>query len=344
MSEQVSRSEPQISHTEDVLRHDPIDCSLVHEFAEAFAVNAIEEDLRESIDRHCNNCPLCASLVRDLQQTAMMLAYVAPQVQPPATAKAALFSRVAQAAAPAADAGFFDASLDYLRTPTLPASSVGLVTPAEVAVVPPVSGGGSRSWWSVYAAPLATLPLLLALGIVGFWGISTRVQLNDQKDQVDVLNARVEFLNSKVGSLSNSLEEFDNFLSFRSAKESAMVPEVDHGNSDLHGTLLADPRSKQAMIQAFGLDPKLESYWVVAQFQDGTMEPVTELSVDGNGEATSVVEFDVQVSDLKSVHIRPTTADPGTDVEILAMKPGSLYTTIGPDIFENSDTDTRQSQ
>jgi hypothetical protein len=342
MSEQLSRPEASSAHTGDVPLHDPIDCSLVHEFAEAFAINAIEEDLRESIDRHCNNCPLCASLVRDLQQTAMMLAYAVPQVGPPAAAKAALLSRLAQAASPAADAWFFDDSLDYLRTPTLPASTMELVTPAEITAMPPVSGGGSRRWWSTYAAPLATLPLLLALGIVGFWGISTRVQLNDQKDQVEVLNARVEFLNTKVGSLSNSLEEFDNFLSFRSAKEYAMVPEIDNGNSDLHGTLLADPRSKQAMIQASGLKPELESYWVVVQLQDGTMRPVTELTVDDDGEATSVVQFDVQVSELKSVHIRPLSAEPGTDVHILAMQPDSLYTTIGPDIFENSDT--RQSQ
>ena len=69
-------------------------------------------------------------------------------------------------------------SLETFRTPTLPSS-------VEVSRTLAPEQQSQSAWWKVYAAPLATLPLILALGLVGAWGFNNYSQLNDANGTID---------------------------------------------------------------------------------------------------------------------------------------------------------------
>ena len=116
-------------------------------------------------------------------------------IEPPASARTALMSRIA--ATPQntdRPASVFKGDLETFRTPVLPSSGV-IATPGSSA-----TNSRQNHWWRVYAAPLATLPLLLALGLVGAWGFNNYAKLNDangviaQKDQtIESMNDQLDF-------------------------------------------------------------------------------------------------------------------------------------------------------
>lgn len=302
------------------------DCHVVDQSIDEYALGILEPSQRAAIERHLNGCQLCSSLVASYQQTAAVLALAVPLVSPPASARTALLNRIAttpQAAAPSASV--YTGSLDALRTPTLPASQA-------IAHLPTTQEPQS-AWWRVYAAPLATLPLLLALGLVAAWGLNNYSQLHNSQSALAQRDMQISRLSSQL-STTNS-QGVANLVTSPSAKRYTLSPEINGADGGAQGVLFADSQSDQAALQVTGLPSG--TYAVVVQLQNGEMVPKTEFIVGDQGSATTMVDLGSQVTDLKSVHIRPTITMTESDVAV-DQQIDVLMATIGPDISGDSDT------
>ncbi|MCA9859532.1 MAG: hypothetical protein KC438_07415 [Thermomicrobiales bacterium] len=309
----------------------PRECRLVDECIEEYVLGIIDPDRCSAIDQHRRTCTRCELALVSFTPALTALALAVPVAEPPASARAALMSRIAttpQRAAPPRNV--YTGRLDTLRTPSLPASSTG-----PAAAAPPRSPQVEQSsWWKVYAAPLATLPLLLALGLVGAWGFNNYTKLNDSKQAVAAKDQQIAMMNQQISNGNN--QGIVELVSSPSAKRYALYPEVTSAADAARGTLFADPRSQVAAVQVSGLATGI--YTVVVQTPDGEMVPKANFSVGADGSASTLVNLGMQVSDLQSVHIRPTTTVTQTDVAVMDAAEDVLFATIGPDIFENADT------
>ena len=306
-----------------------IDCETVSDSVEEYALGIADPDLRSTIERHLSNCERCADLVAKFQQVALMLALSVPLAAPRSSAKTGLLQRVASASTmPVAQAeAVYAGDLDIFRTPTLPSSS------EVIASVPAPQRSTGTKWWMTYAAPLATLPLLLALGLVGAWGFNNYTKVNNQQEALALQDLQIARLEAQVDDDSN--DGLANILTSPSSKRYTMLSDASEGGAQ--GTLIADPHSTTAVVKVTGLKSDMGTYTVIVQLQNGTMVPSSEFTVDANGEATALIDLGTQVSDLRSIHIRPNTTDTLTDVAV-EEQPDVLFVLIPNDIFENSDT------
>jgi hypothetical protein len=306
------------------------DCQMVDESIDEYALGILDSAPRAAIDRHCATCASCAALIASYQRTAAVLALAAPLASPPASARTALMARIATTPqTTTVPASVYTAGLDTLRTPTLPASA-----PASSA---PAPAGAPSAWWRVYAAPLATLPLLLALGLVAAWGLNSYSQLQHSQNALATRDLQIARLSSQLSNDNN--QGVANLVTSPSAKRYTLSPEINGAGDGAQGVLFADPQQNIAALQVSGLPSG--SYAVVVQLQNGDMVQKTEFMVGDEGQTTTMVDLGVQVTDLKSVHIRPTATITETDV---AIDPQSdvLMTTIGPDISDDSDTSVQK--
>jgi hypothetical protein len=318
-----------------------IDCAAVHDMAHDYEL-AEASEARLQIELHCSRCPRCQALVDDLLGTAALVALSSPLAAPPASAKRTLFDRIAQTSSdlPAIEP-VYQGSLAALTTPTLPSSS-GMFAPAapdtRIEETAP-----RRSWWSVYAAPLATLPLLFALGFVGYWGITTRMELNDQTNTVDDLNARVQLLNSKVDALSAGFTGIDEYLNNGSVKEYAMLdPAPGSSEAQASGLLIANPKEDSAMLMAWGLDTTIDNYKVTVQLANGDIVTISDLYTDNEGDAIQLLDLGVPISQITSIHVKPNMSGLSSDSQVGSTTPDALYATISPGLGRELDTRSQQ--
>lgn len=298
-------------------------CRTVEELLEAYALHSLDPHDESMVDRHLVECSRCAEIVAGYESVAAMMALTVPQIAPPIGTRAALLEQV-RALPPASSRPRTATSIDTLRTPTLPAST----TPN-----PTLAPASNPSWWRVYAAPLATLPLLLALGLVGAWGLNNYLQLEETRADIASRDLQIQRLWNQLDTDDQSISQV---LMSPASKRYLMSPEVASAGNDAAGTLIADPMTERAVLQVNGLDAGI--YSIIVQTQDGAIVPQGEFVVGTEGVATTLVDLDTQVSNLRSVHIRPTTSVTETDVAAIAAQPDVLMTTIGPDLFENMDT------
>lgn len=276
-----------------------------------------------------------------------MLAFASKPVAPPSTAKAALFARIAQASQPVDDTlGLAAGSLDIFRTPSLPASSPVMAIPASTGIPPTNDQNHGWSRFIAYAAPLATLPLLLALGFVGYWGVSTRIDLNDRTQTVDHLNSTVTLLNSKVDALSVGMDGFEQYLNPETAKHYAMLdpsPSAKSGESQPYGLLLTLPSEQEAVVMTWNLDPTTGAYEIVTEQANGAVTIVADLFTDNEGDAFRRVDLGAPLSQIVSVHIRPKSTGFSSDSDLPSTQPDALSATIWPGLNGAQDTFPFQS-
>jgi hypothetical protein len=298
---------------------------MVDDSLEEYVLGILESSRQVAIERHLVRCTACSALVASYEQIAAVLALAVPPATPPARARTALLTRVAQAPSP--PASMYTGNLAELRTPSLPASNLGLTAPA-------IRQQTRQSWWKVYAAPLATLPLLLALGLVAAWGMNNYAKLNDSNSALAERDLQIARMSQQLSS-ENS-QGVANLLTSPSAKRYVLSPDVSVAGDDAKGTLVADAQHELAVLQVSGLSSG--TYSVVVQTEDGDMVTKAEFDVGTLGSATALVDLGAQISELQSVHIRPTTTITDTDVAAIEAPPDVLFTTIPADLLQNSDT------
>jgi hypothetical protein len=308
----------------------PNGCHTVDQSIDEYVLGILDSSQRAAIDQHVKSCPTCASLIASYRQTTAALALAVPIVTPPATARTALMLRIAatpQTASPSAIV--FAGDLDTLRTPTLPAA-----TPIATLPTQPES---QSAWWRNYAAPLATLPLLLALGLVAAWGLNNYSQLNQKQNEVAAKDSQIALLSNQLSSESS--QGMADLSTSPATQRYTLAPDVNGTDDGGQGVLLTNSLSNQAGLQVTGLEPG--TYTVYVQMENGDMVPKTEFVVGALGSGSTLVDLGGQVTDLKSVRIRPTTTMTETDVAI-DQQVDVLITTIGPDISDGSDTSVQK--
>ena len=186
-----------------------VDCAYVADEAAAFALGALEPAERVNVERHIRACVACAALVADLEATAGLLPFAAPPAVPTAAAKTALFTRIAQAERAAVAAQPAQPRPQPLARPsqvaplptmlTLPASGLprqGDRTPPSPEPTAPsrpaTSPAAPAKRWVTLGAPLATIPLVLALALVSVWSLSLRDQGQQRSGSTETVGERLD--------------------------------------------------------------------------------------------------------------------------------------------------------
>lgn len=306
------------------------DCRMVSDAIEEYTLGIADSAQSAAIERHLLGCAECSALVSSYLQTTAVLALAVPLVAPPASARTALFDRIAVTSHSASPArGVFAGSLDDLRTPTLPSS-------AQIAPLP-FKPEKQSAWWHVYAAPLATLPLILALGLVAAWGFNNYAQLHSTQGDLAQRDMQIARLNAQLDN--DTGQGVAQMLASQSAKRYALTSDGSSGTL-AQGMLVADPQSERAALQVSGLPSG--TYTVVVQLQNGAMVPTTEFEVGAGGTGSTLVNLGTQIDNLRSVHIRPATTVTVTDVAAIEAQSDALMTLIGPDISDDADTSVQK--
>ncbi|HEY8448181.1 MAG TPA: hypothetical protein VIL01_13835 [Thermomicrobiales bacterium] len=328
---------------------DSIECRFVQDLAAPFALAAVETHERLLIEQHILFCASCARVVRQFRSSAALLGLTNPVATPSPKAKAALFARINEASRTQSQLRPATAYSDFtesMRTLTLPASRPNpspAPSPAQ-----PATRRFSPSWlrlprpaWEIgtFAAPLATVPLLLALGIVGLWAINTRVELNDRIAEVQQLSAQVDSLNSQVAALNESLESMDRFVAAADAKTYVMTPSAAAGSSGAYGQVIANPNTDQAMLMVWRLSGSNPRYDVVLETHQGTIEPAGELVVNAEGKGVTVLDLDRPFAMYRSVHVKPQLQDSTAGTSDTISRADALFAVIDPNLGSTDDTD-----
>ena len=303
------------------------DCQTIGASVEEHALGILDPAMQTALERHLETCEACAALVASYQQTAALLALTAPLVLPPPNAKTSLMGRIAdlpQTPAPAST--IFAGDLEAFRTPALPSSSAFAPNPTR--------SGEPPAWWRIYAAPLATLPLLLALGLVAAWGFNNYAELNDSQNELAQRDLQIERLASQLSN--DNSQSVANLMVSPSTMRYTLAPQANGAGDPARGTLIADSQSGQAALQVSGLPAG--TYAVIVQLQNGATAPRAEFEIGPQGSATTLIDLGPEIASLDSVHIRPTTATTQTDIAAIAAQGDVLMTSIGPDISTDSDT------
>jgi hypothetical protein len=257
---------------------------------------------------------------------------------PSDAAKKSLFARIESTprTAPA-----LAAAPSLPTTLTLP-SSKAFMQPIPEGWVPKTSAPpkSSRSRfrpsWGLIATPLATVPLVLALGIVGLWAMNTHAQLNDRTAQVQTLNEQVSFLNSQVTTLNSSIASVDKFIPADDAKRY----DIDSTDSDAAGQVIANPGTDQAMLLVQGLENRSSTYEVLLESSAGTMVSAGDLPVNDEGKGMTVLSIDQPFSSYRAVHIRLKENDgsfSASDTELVTT-PDTLFAEIDSNLGQSDDT------
>jgi hypothetical protein len=302
---------------------------MVDDAIDEYALGIADPSQQVAIERHLSRCKRCSELVASYRQTVAALALAVPLASPPVSARTAMLSRIAVTPQGVAlPESVFSGNLDTFRTPTLPsANAIAAPMPAQ-----PVN---PSPWWRVYAAPLATLPLLLALGLVSAWGFNNYAKLNDAKGELALHDQP-----AVPASIQPDLDEqvMMQLVLSPSSKRYNMSADLTSENANSSGIMFADPITGQAALQVEGLPAG--SYAVLVQTQDGSMEQKAVFEVGNDGIATTAVDLGDQVSDFQSIHIRESNgAITGTDVAVEEPElQDVLMGIIPPDINQGSGT------
>ncbi|HKG26433.1 MAG TPA: hypothetical protein VKB09_12355 [Thermomicrobiales bacterium] len=330
------------------------DCAYVQELVAPYVMAALEPDEHRRIDRHRNRCVTCEQLIAETRETISYLAFSVSLVAPPARAKASLMDRIAQAAQ--VEANFPQPALAAATTPagrslTIP-SSRGLLAPipegweeanrSQPQLEPERSGLSRRlrANWHLLATPLATVPLVLALGIVGVWAMNTQDRLSARSAEIQSLNLQVNTLSNRLDTVNDALADVDQFMVAQDAMRYDMAPGTA-SSSKAVGQVIANPGTDQAMLVVKGLSGSHAMYEVLLESSAGSLVSAGELPVSADGAGKAVLELSQPFSSYRSVHVKPKsdlTNQTVTDSNAVTV-PDALYGVIDPNLGSSGDTD-----
>jgi hypothetical protein len=281
-----------------------LDCQFVEENAAGLALGTVEADERARISHHLSWCPMCATLVHEMRKTVGYLPFISPQATPPASAKRTLFARIDAAMEP-------NAVQQSERPKALLEPTTSTIEPA------PESAPSRRSAspraprvrrhfnWELIAAPLAAVPLVVALAIVGGWALHTQSQLNRTTDQAHNLETQNADL----------MVQLDNVL----------VPDrsrwfyLDAANSSIGGNaggkLTVEVDQGRASLSVWNLPATADGYVVFLETKNGDTRRIGSFSVNSAGGADVDLESTVPLDQYRAIHVQ---AKPGSDLTTMS--------------------------
>ncbi len=295
-----------------------------------YALGALEPAEVAMVERHVRGCMACARELDDVRRTVGMLAFAPPLDAPGPDVKAVLFARVAHAQrSPISASERRRIPAESLR-PVLPADSLPNTNPwfgpavatAQTRTAP--DPARRSSVWARVGAPLATVPLVLALAVVAGWGMWLQNQVDDRTEQVQELRDQMSALDTFLAERNGTVQQF------------AMTAGIA-GSDAAGGMIFADPDGPEAMLTACGLDDQSGSAYGVWVQRAGVLEEVGHFEVDDEGCAATRLQLRGALATYRSVSVTarplavggPNSATPGTDVV--------LSGDIGPSVGSPSD-------
>jgi len=296
-------------------------CAYVRDLAAGYVLGALEPDDQRRIEDHTVSCNACDRVVGQAKQAASMLSFTVKLATPPLDAKAQLFSRIAHSSRPQASA---------LTSPTItiPASNAE----TTVALKP------SRRWQlpgfarsdrgrvnlPLLAVPLATVPLVLALALVGSFAMSRQSQVGDLR--AELLSAK-----SDLNDAHETLDTVDGFTAGENAKVYEIPGDGTKNNGGVHGKVIANPGTNEAMLMIWQLDnqPKGCTYQVILESKDGHVQTAAEFGVDSEGNGAAKLSLDEPFNNYTILHVKRKYMDSELSSTVTPIR-DALIATIGP--------------
>jgi len=297
------------------------DCAYVQELAAGYALGALDPDDQQRIDDHLASCKACERVIAQALRTASMLPFTSTLASPPPAVKAELFSRIAHSSRPQRAAVPATSS-------TIPASY------AESTIAPPpqrrwhlpafARGERGRINLPLLAVPLATVPLVIALALVGSFAMSRQSQVGDL--QAELLSAR-----SDLDDAHEALDTVDGFTASEDAKVYEIPGDGTKNKGGAHGKVIANPGTNEAMLMIWRLDnkPKGCTYQVLLESKDGHLKNVAEFGVDSEGHGAAKLSLDEPFNNYMILHIKRKYTDSEL-VSTVTPIGDALVATIGP--------------
>ncbi len=176
----------------------------IEEFAEAYALGALDQMERSRVEQHADACPACRQLLMRAEDTAHLLAFAAAPVTPPVHCKRKVLERVEQER--------------FLTRPTR-----------------------RRRVWLPHVAwtTVAMLALLLAFG--GVWAFNMQRQLAHLRTEVAQRQAEVELMRTSIAQfvgLDHTMSKAEAVLSLEGQGMAAEATAKMYMNPDSNKAVL----------------------------------------------------------------------------------------------------------
>jgi hypothetical protein len=148
-------------------------------------------------------------------------------------------------------------------------------------------------------APLAALPLVVALAIVGGWALHTQGELRDQV----ALNEELEAENAELASRA-PVEIVQ--LASDETQEFELASTLSAIGGRAGGNLIAFLDQPVAIIKVWNLPTEHQRYEVLLRTRSGGLISAGEFGIDPTGSADNVtLNITEPISDFRSLHVRP---------------------------------------
>jgi hypothetical protein len=285
-----------------------LDCQFVEENAAGLALGTLEADERVRINHHLSWCPMCAQLVHEMRKTVAYLPFISPQATPPASAKQSLIARIDAYRDPIpAQRSEPPKALLGPTTSTIEPKPVS--APSQTGASPRPTRMRRHFNWQLIAAPLAAVPLVVALAIVGGWALHTQSQLNRTADQAHHLETQNADLTDRLTLLNNVLGADRSRWFYLDAANSSIG-----GNAG--GKLTVGVDQGSASLSVWNLPAAKDGYVVLLETKDGQTHRIGSFHVDGSGGAANVdLDTTTPLDQYRAVHVQ---AKSGSDLTMMS--------------------------
>jgi hypothetical protein len=314
------------------------ECAYVDDLAAGYALGALESDDQQRINDHITACKSCDQVITQAMQTVAMLPFTTVSATPPLHAKAELFARIAQSSR-------LQTANAPSPTVTIPASNAettNVPPPPRRWKLPPFGRGDAspraRINFPLLATPLATVPLVIALAVLGSFAMSSQSKVSDLR--AELLSARTD-----LNDASEAFDAVDNFKASDDAKVYELPAQGGTDEGGVHGKVIANPGTTEAMLMIWRLDnePKDCRYEVLLENKDGGMVRVAEFGVDSEGHGAAKLSLAQPFNDYVMLRIKRKYADPNV-VGTQIPSNDALIAKIGPgstQVFDRVATTTK---
>lgn len=281
--------------------------------AAGYALGALEPVERQVIEHHIRTCQTCADRVsQDVRTVGMLPFALASHLKPAPDVKASLFARISHSQQAASEALLPTRQAVTATSPTLtipssrPTTTPGRRASADTAIPKPMALPAFRSGWMT---ALVAAPLLLTLVLVGGWSLQLRSQLAAQETALTSQTSELTDLRASLANFGSGVAEGAGFQ---------LQPEA--GAPQGEGQFFLSDDQTDAIIQIDLNSAQAGGSALILVDNNGTIEPLGEVSLDERGMGETIVSFDEPMTQGQKIQIEAVPTDPSaTDSSVLLL-------------------------
>lgn len=297
--------------------------------AAGYALGALEPVERQVIEHHIRTCQACADRVsQDVRTVGMLPFALASQLKPAPDVKASLFARIAHSQQAASAALLPTRQPVAMISPTLtitssrPTARIDNRTTADTVTPKPIALPASRSGW---VTAFVAAPLLLTLFLVGGWSLQLRSQLNAQESALSSQTSELTNLRASLANFGSGDAQVAGFQ---------MQPEV--GAPQGEGQFFLSEDRTDAIIQVDLNSAQAGGSARILLNNNGTIEPLGEVSIDERGIGETIVSFDEPLTQGQTIQIEAVPADASVDDSSVLLLSGIVNGMNDPGLGANA--------